>query len=119
MKVPDPDDRDPTGEEAIPEFDGTRTDQLDDTYRFRVVTQSEDAFAIIDHDERGQARLKWIADLAPRSSDETFDELEALANDSLSIADPEQPSAQCSLAKRDGAGGYDPYDVIPTPKPKK
>jgi hypothetical protein len=36
-----PDSEDPTSEEEAIEFDGTHTDQLDDTYRLRVVTASE------------------------------------------------------------------------------
>jgi hypothetical protein len=38
-----PASHDPTSEEPAPEFDGTRTDQLDDAYRLRVVTNSERA----------------------------------------------------------------------------
>jgi hypothetical protein len=32
---------DPTAEEDALEIDGTKTDQLDDTYRFRIVSASE------------------------------------------------------------------------------
>ena len=38
-----PHSEDPTSEEEALEFDGAATDQLDDTYRFRVVAASESA----------------------------------------------------------------------------
>jgi hypothetical protein len=52
----DPEENDPTGEEEILEFDGTKTDQLDDGYRVRIVSASENGR--VDHDNRGQARWK-------------------------------------------------------------
>jgi hypothetical protein len=38
----DPRDEDPTGEEPSLEYDGTKTEQLDDSYRVRIATASED-----------------------------------------------------------------------------
>ncbi len=43
MTPRNPSDEDPTGEDdpEILEFDGTKTDQLDETYRMRIVSASE------------------------------------------------------------------------------
>jgi hypothetical protein len=43
---------DPTAEEEALEIDGTKTDQLDDTYRLRIVSASESR----DGDQSGPAR---------------------------------------------------------------
>ena len=66
-----PDEDDPTSEEEALEFDGTHTDQLDDTYRFRVVASSESANGAVGFDDRGPAQWKWITELGPASSDAT------------------------------------------------
>ena len=76
------DDDSPTGEAEAIEFDGTRTIQLDDTYRFQVVCASESETGGVDHHERGQARRKWKPDAAEADpAAKTFDELEALDAD--------------------------------------
>jgi len=55
-------DDDPTGEEQALDFDPTATDQLDDTYRMRVVAASENSAGSIDSDDRGQPRRKCITE---------------------------------------------------------
>jgi hypothetical protein len=110
-----PDDEDPTGEEELPEFDGTHTDQLDDTYRLRVVVSSESANGGVDFDDRGQAKWKWITELGPASSDATgtFDQIKALDNPALSL-EGEKPPAPEPPRKT----GYDPYATGVGEKPK-
>ena len=46
-------DDDPTAEEEALEFDGTRTDQLDNTYRVHIASTSEDENA--ESDDLGQS----------------------------------------------------------------
>ena len=99
-----PDKDDPTSEEEALEFDGTHTDQLDDTYRLRVVVASESASGAIGFDDRGQAQWKWITELGPASSDAsgTFDQIKALENPALSIEDatpraPERPGKPATI----------------------
>jgi hypothetical protein len=55
-----PDEDDPTSEEEVPEFDGTHTDQLNDTYRLRIVAASESANGAVDFDDRGRAGNRGI-----------------------------------------------------------
>ena len=109
-----PDEDDPTGEEEALEFDGTHTDQLDDTYRLRVVAASESASGAIGFDDRGQAQWKWITELGPAGSaaSGTFDQIKALENPALSIEDATPPAPE-----RPGKAGYDPYATGVFPKP--
>jgi hypothetical protein len=66
QRSPDPSaNEDPTAEEEALEFDGTATDQLDDTYRFRVVAASESANGTVGFDDRGQSHWKWITEVQP------------------------------------------------------
>jgi hypothetical protein len=110
-----PFDNDPTAEQETPEFDGTQTMQLDDTYRFRVVAASESAIGSVDHDDRGQARWKFKADTAPSDpTAETFDYLKAL-DANLEI---ERSQTIPALAPPK-APGSDPYDSSPPAKDKK
>jgi hypothetical protein len=114
-----PETDDPTGEEEAPEFDGTHTDQLDDTYRFRVVTASEGGKGVIGFDDRGHAQWKWKTELAPTAGDlsGTFDQIKALDNPAIGL-ESEAPSApEQSLRKT----GYDPYatGVFEKPKPRR
>ena len=103
-----PDEDDPTSEEEIFEFDGTGTDQLDDTYRFRIVAASESANGTVGFDDRGQPHWKWITEPAPIVSETTatFDQPKALDNPALSIQDA-TPAAPAPAAKV----GYDPYST--------
>jgi len=105
-----PDD-DPTSEEEAPDFDGTSTDALDDTYRFRVVAASENG--AIEHDERGQARWKWITETGTFQVDETFDQVKALDNPELSLNDEAAPKPEPPTK-----AGYDPYATGVFEKPK-
>jgi hypothetical protein len=109
------DSDDPTGEEEAIEFDGSRTDQLDDTYRFRVVAASESGKGAVGFDDRGQPHWKWISELMPVVSDasETFDQLKALDNPALSLKTERVPEAQPPTK-----AGYDPYSTGVFAKPK-
>lgn len=113
QKLPKNDD--PTAEEPALEFDGTRTDQLDDTYRFRVVATSENG--AVAFDDRGQAQWKWITELgtAVTDSSETFDQLKALDHPALGLEEPAPEVAPEPSRKV----GYDPYATGVFPRPKK
>jgi hypothetical protein len=110
-----PDSEDPTTEEEAPEFDGAQTDQLDDTYRFRVVTASESGHGTVGFDDRGNSQWKWRAEIEPIGSDpnETFDQLKALENPALSLEDEAKPEQQPPTR-----AGYDPYATSVSAKPK-
>ena len=106
-------DDDPTIEEEVPDFDPTRTDQIEED---SFVSTRHDTTGVIEHDERGQARWVWIPETAPASDvDATFDELRALTNDRLTLED--SPSTEPKPAPQ---SGYNPYDTnSPAPKPPK
>jgi hypothetical protein len=109
-----PDD-DPTGEEEALEFDGAHTDQLDDTYRSRVVASSESPSGTVAFDDRGQSHWKWITEVGPAGdASGTFDQLKALENPALSLEEDAAPPAAASPAKT----GYDPYSTGVFEKPK-
>jgi hypothetical protein len=105
-------DNDPTLEEEAPNFDPTRTDEIE----LDFVSADHATTGIIEHDDRGQAR--WV--LTPRNApasdaDATFDELRALTNERLEIDDA-VPAEQ----KRKPKVGYNPYDTdVPQPPRKK
>jgi hypothetical protein len=107
---------DPTDEHEALEFDGTHTEVLDDTYRFRVVATSENSAGGIDRDELGRARWKWIAEgTAPAGeTDKTFDHLKALDQDGLAVDGAAPDPAPQPLRKV----GHNPYDTGPSEKPK-
>jgi hypothetical protein len=110
-----PDSDDPTSEEEALEFDGTDTDQLDDTYRLRVVTASESPNGTVAFDDRGQPHWKWKTELAATAADATgtFDHIKALDNPALSLEDeaPAEPAPSKET-------GYDPYATGVFPRPK-
>jgi hypothetical protein len=113
-----PDNEDPTIEEEAPEFDGTSTDQLDDTYRLRVVAASESASGTVGFDDRGQPHWKWITETSPTAGNVTgtFDQLKALDNPALCLqADP------APEPRKAGQEGYDPYStgVFKSPKTRR
>ena len=116
MTPKDTKDEDPTAEEEALEFDGTKTDQLDDSYRLRVVTASENGR--VDHDDRGQARWKWSTEEpSPKPADTgTFDMLKALDHDALNVS-PEPPAPGPTVA--DKGAGYNPYETVIETKPPK
>lgn len=110
-------DDDPTDEEPVLEFDGTATDQLDSSYRMKVVSTSENGSGSVDSDERGQSRWKWVTESPSASkpaktpatpTEETFDYLKALTNDGLELADE---NAGAELPESGKVVGYDPYDT--------
>jgi hypothetical protein len=101
-------DDDPTIEEEAPDFDPTRTDSLRAS-DVSIVATSGESVGAIEHDDRGEARWKWITETAGAlASEKTFDHLKSLSNDSLALevatatAEPEKPSRKT---------GYNPYDV--------
>ena len=106
-----PDD-DPTVEEEAPDFDASRTDQIE---RPSFASPQDHSSGTVEHDERGQARWKWSTEHAGLSSetDQTFNELEALTNDLLSLEEP-------SGAERTPGpkSGYNPYDTNAPQAPK-
>jgi hypothetical protein len=110
-----PDSEDPTSEEEALEFDGTHTDQLDDTYRLRVVAASESANGSVGFDDRGQSHWKWKSELVPVGSDVsgTFDQLKALENPALTLEDAAPPEVEPPTKT-----GYDPYATGVFVKPK-
>ena len=102
-------DDDPTIEEEAPDFDPTRTDALLRASEVSIVATSDDSVGAIEHDDRGEARWKWVTETADAlASEKTFDHLKSLSNDRLAIedipplADAEKPSRKT---------GYNPYDV--------
>jgi len=110
-----PNDEDPTGEEPALEFDGTQTDQLDDSYRVQIASASENG--MVDHDERGQARWKWASETSSAPADTgTFDMLKSLENDALDIAEKAPAFVPTMIDKTDG---YNPYDTIIEAGPPK
>lgn len=111
-----PKDDDPTGEEQALEFDGTQTDQLDDTYRFRVVAASENGKVAFD--DRGQAQWKWITELGAEVADssQTFDQLKALEHPALSVEESPAPEITPQPSRK---VGYDPYATGVFTSPKK
>jgi hypothetical protein len=115
-----PDKDDPTSEEEALEFDGTQTDQLDDTYRFRVVAASESGNGTVGFDDRGQPHWKWITELSPTSTDVsgTFDQLKALENPALKLEDRSKAEPEPEPSRK---VGYDPYatGVFQKPKPRR
>lgn len=110
-----PDADDPTAEEQAPECDGSSTDQLDDTYRLRVASASESLNGTVAFDDRGQPRWKWVTELggAANTATGTFDQLKALENPALTLADD-----ATSKPQRPSEHGYDPYSTGMFAKPK-
>ena len=115
--VRQPDKDNPTSEEQALEFDGTNTDQLDDTYRFRVVTASEGGNGAIGFDDRGSAQWKWNTELGLTSNDAsgTFNELKALDNPALTLEGEAAPEPEPGPSSKTG---YDPYATGVFVKPK-
>lgn len=112
-----PTDSEDTAEHEVPEFDGAQTDQLDDTYRMRVVSASENGKGTVDHDDRGRARWKWATEASSAATDTgTFDLIKALDNDALSVTD-EHPAADPARANLDT--GYNPYDALVEDRPPR
>jgi hypothetical protein len=109
-RKPDQDDS-PTGELEAVEYDGTQTVQLDDTYRFHVVYESEGGTGGGDPAKRGPAQWKRELDASTAdSAAATLDELKALDAD-LELAISQKIQA---LERREVDGN--PSD---TPSPKK
>jgi hypothetical protein len=106
-------DDDPTLEEEAPDFDPTRTDEIE----LDFVAARHTSTGVIEHDDRGQARWVLTPKHEPASdADATFDELRALTNERLEIDDTEPAEKK----KKNPKGGYNPYDTdVPAPPRKK
>jgi len=100
-----PDADDPTSEEEALDFDGTSTDQLDDTYRLRVVMASESANGAIIADGKSQA--------SPLDGIGTGEQHQALDNPALALALEEVPTPEPLRNV-----GYDPYATSTSDKAK-
>ncbi|HEX5048944.1 MAG TPA: hypothetical protein VFX89_17660 [Gammaproteobacteria bacterium] len=110
-------DDDPTIEEEAPEFDPTRTDSLLRASDVSIVATSGDSVGAIEHDDRGEARWKWVTETAGAlATEKTFDHLKSLSNDSLALEDA---PASAEAEKPSRKTGYNPYDVDgPAGKPQ-
>jgi hypothetical protein len=120
MQHRDPSEEDPTAEEEALEFDGSKTDQLDDSYRVRIVSASENGK--VEHDDRGQARWKWTTETnSPAPSDTgTFDLLKSLDNAALDVSPPAADDAAVpEPVKIDKVAGYNPYETLVEREPSK
>lgn len=119
MATGPPDSDEPTIEEESPNFDGTNTDRLDDTYRLRVALASENHSGRIGFDDRGQAKWTWATELgeAPASTG-TFNHLKALDNPKLKLEESAEPTpeANSSPPRKEG---YNPYACGPQTPIKK
>jgi len=105
-------DDDPTVEEEAPDIEPlSRTDQIE---RPTFVSARDHGPGTVEHDERGQARWKWATEREgpSKEADRTFDQLEALANDRLSLEEPAAPEPAPIPQS-----GYNPYDTN-SPPPK-
>ena len=101
-------DEDPTLEEEAPQFDPTRTDNLAAS-DVSIVAAGGDSVGAIEHDDRGEARWKWITETnGALESDKTFNHLKALSNTSLAL---QQTPASTEPEKPSRKTGYNPYDV--------
>ncbi|HEX5098929.1 MAG TPA: hypothetical protein VFV94_05490 [Polyangiaceae bacterium] len=109
-------DEDPTLEDEAPDFGalGTAIDSDEPS----LVATGGGSVGAIEHDERGEARWKWVTETAAAlETEKTFDHLEALSNASLSLEDA---PAKADAAKPSRKTGYNPYDVgAPPSKPRK
>ncbi|HZF28412.1 MAG TPA: hypothetical protein VE907_04810 [Gammaproteobacteria bacterium] len=102
-------DDDPTVEEEAPDFGPTRTDVLRESDHASIVAADGDSVGAIEHDDRGEARWKWVTETAAATeSEKTFDHLKALSNASLSLQDT---PAAAEADKPSRKTGYNPYDV--------
>jgi hypothetical protein len=91
-------DDDPTGEEEALEFDGSTTVQLDDTYRVRIASTSENEKVECDDLLR-----------QPHTTDTGAFDFPAPVNDDLDRARKVPADVPTVIDKTDG---YNPYDTI-------
>jgi hypothetical protein len=99
-----PKDDDPTGEELALEFDGTKTDQLDASYRIRIALTSENAT-----DDRSQTRSKRAMETGSQTTTGTVDSPRPLDDNTFDSS--LKPSANTPTVV-DKTAGYNPYDTI-------
>jgi hypothetical protein len=106
----------PTVEEEAPDFDPSRTDQVE---RPTFVSARDDGPGAVEHDESGQARWTWATEQDGPSSEaeKTFDELEALTNDRLALED--SPAAEPAPSPQSGYNPYDTKSPQPPQPPRK
>ena len=102
-------DDDPTIEEEAPDFDPTRTDSLLRASDVSIVAAGGDSVGAIEHDDRGEARWKWVTETAGAlASEKTFDHLKSLSNELLALEDAPAPAEADKPSRKTG---YNPYDV--------
>ena len=102
-------DDDPTLEDEAPDFGDIGLDSQQDSDEASVVASGGGSVGAIEHDERGEARWKWVTETSGAiETEKTFDHLEALSNASLSLEDG---PAKADNAKPSRKTGYNPYDV--------
>jgi hypothetical protein len=107
-------DEDPTLEDEAPDFEPSTADTPGDERS--VVAAGGNSVGAIEHDERGEARWKWVTETATATEiDKTFDHLEALSNASLSLEDT---AAKAATEKPSRKTGYNPYDLGGSPPSK-
>ena len=111
-------DDDPTVEEEAPDFDPSRTDQIE---RPTFVSARDHGAGAVEHDERGHARWKWATEHEPPSSEaeKTFDHLEALSNDRLALEDAPAAAAAATPGPQSGYNPYDADSPRPSQPPRK
>ena len=102
-------------DEAL-ELDGTHTDQLIDTYRFRLIASNENLNGGVGFDDRGQAQWKWVTEVGDIDDSGTFEQLRALDNPALSLE--EEVVAPSPEPEPSREAGYDPYATGVVAKPK-
>ena len=108
-KLPRISDDDPTLEEPAPDFATFGMDKLSSSDEVSIIAAGGDSAGAIEHDERGEARWKWVTETAAAiESEKTFDHLEALSNAALSLEDA-PPKANAEKPSR--KTGYNPYDL--------
>ena len=105
----------PTSDKEILEFDGTPTDQLVDTHRFRLLASSENLNGGVGFDDRGQAQWKWVTDLGDIDDSGTFEQLRALENPALSLEEEVEVQPEPEPSRETG---YNPYATGTFEKPK-
>jgi hypothetical protein len=111
-------DNDPTCEQGVPqfpEFDASRTDQLDDKYRVHGVPATEANSDAVEFVDRGEPHSNRHDHPPSGDVESTWDLLKALENAAIVIEEPALP-----LPQQKPEPGYNPYDTgIPKSERKR
>jgi hypothetical protein len=106
----------PTSDDEALDVDGTPTDRLVDTYRFRLLASNDNLNGGVGFDDRGQAQWKWVTDVGDIDDSGTFEQLRALDNPALSLEEEvEAPPPEPEPSRE---AGYNPYSTGVFEKPK-